>query len=375
MKRKNILYIISTLDKTGPVNVLYGIVKHLDREQFNPIIVTLSKETKNSAIDDFKKLGIRIHSLNLNRLQGYLFGGFALKKIIQKIDPDIIHSQCFRSNLFSAFFLNSFNRCSTVHSNFPEDFIMAYGFLLGKLMEIINLISLKKIKNNICVSEKLSDVLNGKFTKLDFLFVNNGIDTEKFFPIKDKIELRRKLKLPLDKKLFIWAGVFIDIKDPVTFAKAIKKANISNASYVFSGEGLLKKNCEKYLANFDNVLFTGNIDNIDEYYRASDYFVATSLSEGLPMAAIEAMASGLPILTSDINAYSIFFEKSNNIGFKFSPQNSEDLKEKLKQIFQFDYDKMSQEARKIVLYNFSSSSMSENYQKIYIENIENKGII
>jgi len=105
MDKIKIVYIISTLVKSGPVNVLYNLIKYIDKNRYNVTIITLSPENeKHSRLKEFESLGIKVQSLNLSRLQGYLFGGFKLRQIINKVKPDIIHSHCFRSNLFSPVF-------------------------------------------------------------------------------------------------------------------------------------------------------------------------------------------------------------------------------------------------------------------------------
>ena len=67
-----ILYIISTLEKTGPVNVLFDIIQNIDRNKFEPVILTLSKEKKNSIKSKFENLNIKIYSMNLSGASGYL---------------------------------------------------------------------------------------------------------------------------------------------------------------------------------------------------------------------------------------------------------------------------------------------------------------
>ena len=67
---KKVLYIISTLQKSGPVNVLYNIVKNLDRTKYVPVILTLSKEPEDSLQNDFEKLNIKFHCLEVSGLKG-----------------------------------------------------------------------------------------------------------------------------------------------------------------------------------------------------------------------------------------------------------------------------------------------------------------
>ena len=70
---KQVLYMVSTLKKSGPTNQLSYIIKYIDRSRFNPIVLTLSNEGHDSAISHFvDKLGVRVDTLGLSRLNGII---------------------------------------------------------------------------------------------------------------------------------------------------------------------------------------------------------------------------------------------------------------------------------------------------------------
>ena len=98
-----VVYIISTLERCGPVNVLFDTLKHLNREKFHPSIVTLSPEKEVSRIGEFRDLDIKVESLNLTRYKVFLKGVSILKNLVRTINPDIVQANCFRSMLLSKF--------------------------------------------------------------------------------------------------------------------------------------------------------------------------------------------------------------------------------------------------------------------------------
>ena len=69
---KKILYIVSTLQTSGPTKQLYGLVRHLDKGKFNPLVLTLSPEPVRSSQKLFESISVPIHSLNLTRFQGII---------------------------------------------------------------------------------------------------------------------------------------------------------------------------------------------------------------------------------------------------------------------------------------------------------------
>lgn len=307
-----IVYIISTLRRTGPTNVLTGIVKNLDKTQFEPIIITLSPEPdlKNSWWPELDKLGIKIQSLNLSRLQSLFIGRKKVKQLVDKIKPDLIHCHCFRSAVIAAKALREYSKIVTIHCDYAVDFQMSYGKMQGYLMSYFYNRALQKFDIRVACSKMLADLLNKKYPGMNFDFVNNGVDTEKFCPAEDKIALRKKLNLPLDKKIIIWAGVFMPRKDPLTMVKAIKKIPQDKYYFIFCGGGSLLDICKQKLNNRQDVLFTGYIANIEEYYQVSDIYVSTSLSEGLPLAVLEAEFCGLVPLLSNIPQHTYILSKN-----------------------------------------------------------------
>ena len=364
---KKIIYCISTLKKTGPSIVLYNIVKNLDFTKYRPIIITLSPEINNSLIENFKNLKVEIIQLNLSRIKGFLFGGFKLKKIIKKINPSIIHCNGFRDILLVGLFVNKkYKKIVTIHCDFAIDYVLKYGFFVGKVMVLLQKKILKKFNNRIAVSGLLSKLLNNRYQEIKFNYVDNGIDNNEFKPIENKIELRKKLNLPTNKKIFIWSGSFIDVKSPLTLVNIIKQIKNDTLFFVFCGaRGKLLEICKKELTDYRNVLFTGYVNNIKEYFQASDFYIATSLSEGLPNGVLESLSCGLPCILSNIPQHEYILENTEKIGLLFFTQNIDDLKEKIDNILSINYSLYSNNTVDLIRNKFSAKLMSQKYQKYY----------
>ncbi len=364
---KKIVYLISTLHRTGPTNVLAGIVNNLDKNQFYPIIITLSPEPdiKNSWWPELERKGIKLYSLNLPRIKGLFFASTKLKKLINILEPDIIHCHCFRSTVLAGKVLKKYNRIATIHCDYEIDFKMVYGAVLGKIMSFLYTRALKQMKIKVACSKMLADLLNKKYPYMFFNFVNNGVDTNKFCAVEDKKLLRKKLNLPLDKKIVIWAGSFIDRKDPLTMVKAIKEIPHNKYYFVFCGaRGPLLNVCKEELKNRKDVLFTGYITNIAEYFQASDIYVSTSLSEGFHLTVYEAMACGMPVILTDIEVYKNL--KNNSAVLFYNSKNNRDLTSKLTELLDNNYNKnLSIIAQETVVKNYSAHNMAREYMKIY----------
>ncbi len=98
----------------------------------------------------------------------------------------------------------------------------------------------------------------------------------------------------------------------------------NNSLLLLIGEGKTRKSIEKLVCNYNlekNVLFLGVRENVSEYLAASDYFIFPSKSEGLPLALIEAQASGIPCFVSDaLTRESNLWGLVNYLSIKSAPQ-------------------------------------------------------
>ena len=365
---KKIVYLTSTLKKTGPIDVLYDIIKNLDKTKYEPILVTFKKQVNDSKIDDFIKLGIKIEYLNLNALTTYLFGGFVVRNLIRRIKPDIIQVQNFLMFILAGFYLFRYKRCAVVQCDYPCEYEFTYGKILSKIMVLLQTIALKSIKNIYCASKMTAGILQNKFPFLSFDYIDDSVDTDRFSPEQNKQNLREKLNLPKDKKIFIWVGVLNSRKDPLLLASAIKNLKSKDNFFIFCGGGELNNDLNEATAEMSNILLTGQIsmEQLAEYMKSSDYYISTSHSEGLPLSVLEGLSCGLPIVVSDIEQHTYIF-KDEKIGLTFSDGNQENLQENLVKILNCNYEEYSRNARNLVVKYFSSKTMTENYQKKYEE--------
>jgi len=368
---KKILFITSTFEKGGLTNVVYDLVKNIDKALFDVFVLTLSPESEKSLIDDFNKLqSIKIISLGLSRISGMFKGRSKTQKLIDQIKPDIIHSHGIRADGILSKLKTNALKVATVHSFLDDDYSMAYGRLKGKLMAAIDISSLKKMSVCVGVSQSVATYLTKKFGVKNTVGVPNGIDTKIFFPISEpeKAVLREKLSMPKTSKIVLSTGSLSDRKNPIFLIKQWRIAAESLSEYhlYIIGAGKLYDECVNSANGSENVHIIGHKDNVVEYLQAGDFYVSASKSEGISLSILEAAACGLPLLLTDIPPFKEVLSYNENIGRCYREGDGNDFIKTFMELVNTDKETSKNVAVEVIRKNFSVEKMIEKYQKIYM---------
>lgn len=142
------------------------------------------------------------------------------------------------------------------------------------------------------------------FCGAEFEVLNNAIDAKKYVFNKNKREkLRESLEISADELVVGHVGRFSLPKNHCFLIDVFKNIlDKKDSKLILVGDGQLRSQIEekvKILGIQDKVIFTGVRADVADLLQAMDVFVFPSNFEGLPVAMIEAQASGLPCLISD----------------------------------------------------------------------------
>ena len=171
----------------------------------------------------------------------------------------------------------------------------------------------KKVAGVICVSSSCRDysVRFGMTTEDKCVVIPNAID-HKLFHLKDKKSLRKHYGFPEDKFIVAFTGSFIRRKGPDRLSNALELLDDNDVYSFFIGAG---QGPENLVPTCSRVLFYGKVphDKIVDYLNMADVFVLPTLNEGCCNAIIEAMACGLPVISSDMPFNHDLLNKDNSI--------------------------------------------------------------
>lgn len=197
--------------------------------------------------------------------------------------------------------------------------------------------------------------------------INNAVDSDKFaFSESTRINTRNLLGIS-DKFVIGHVGRFFPQKNHKYILQIFERLLLArkNAVLLLIGEGVLKDeiiNQAKEKGIQDNIYFLGNRDDVNILMQAMDVFLMPSLFEGLPVVGVEAQASGLPCVFSDVITKEVDIIGSS----KFISLESS-LDTWVNEILKFELYERKNSKETIVAKGYDIKQIAMDLQKFYLE--------
>lgn len=244
---------------------------------------------------------------------------------------------------------------------------------------------LKKLQ--ILCAWKCSDYINAvsqasaeffsQLTGIDKKHVNiitNGVDTDFFRPVnlETRASLKNQLGLPKNKKIIGCVAALRPVKNHKglldAFALLLKES--SEYCLVLVGEGPLETGLKHYCRELniqESVIFAGHQHDTVKYLNAFDLFVLNSTTEGLSYALLEAMATGLPVVATNVGGNIQLIEDGKD-GFLIQEGNTQELYNTLSQLCHARelIEVIGRNARKKIVAHYSLESSLQKYLEMYV---------
>lgn len=293
-----ILYIISSLENVGPVNVLYALCAEMAvMHQVN--VLTLSPEKQNSRWHDFSALPIELQSLKLSRSQFVCHGWTQFELFLHDKNFDVIHSHGIRADKLVAKLSSADMRTvrfSTAHNYPMADYRATYGQVLGWVMTQLQFHYWQRIGNVIACSRYIGQQIEQQLPTIQVSSIHNGT-------LSASRAVQRNAKENESINLLV-LGSISKRKNTQYLLDCVQHLapRLKRIKLVLVGDGpLFERLKHQYASN--RIVFKGYAKRPELFLQKSDWLISASTSEGCPMAVLEALSLNCNLLLSDIGPH------------------------------------------------------------------------
>lgn len=316
--KKKILIISRTLPHLGGREIMVEKIIEYFSKNGSVCVVSPDKITQNNQNSN------RINAINTNKTYK------EIEKWVKNEKPNIINCHTFYLSDLAIHISKKFSipLVFTLHGVFLDFYGKKYGNLLKRIYNNSNLvITVSKDYKN-----KLSKFLKTRDKKI--ICIQNGIDIKKKKISLTKMEVRKKYNLPLDKKIFVTPARMTYLKGLEYLMKAVNLIKDEKLVFLVTSpigrfsdeERLYKQKLIEILGDNKKRVIFREYDNKDLnlVYDSVDFFILTSLVEGISIALLEAMSKKIPVISTNTGG-SVEVIKNGYNGWLIKPKNAQEI--------------------------------------------------
>jgi glycosyltransferase involved in cell wall biosynthesis len=305
-----VLHVITRLEPGGAQrNTLYT-VEHLDRDQFSPALAwgpgdELDGEAE--AITDLRRAPVP----RLVRRLSPASDGSALRRlvaVIRDLRPVIVHTHSSKAGVLGRVAARIGRVPVVVHSIHGFGFTPLQPTATRALYITAERVVSRLTSHFIAVSEAnlREGVELGLFTEDRATVIRSGIALDRYRRGGGGRRVRQRLGLPEGAPVVVQVGNFKPQKAPLDFVRMASEVvrEVQDARFVMVGDGILRPAAERLAAELgiaDRIRFTGWWDDVVGLLDAARVSVLSSRHEGLPRAAVESLAAGVPVVATAVD--------------------------------------------------------------------------
>lgn len=365
MHRGKLILLITGLDYGGAEKQVVDLAIQLKVRGWDPRVISMLPP--RAYLQELHDADIPTRHLNMQSGIPDPRAVFRLVQIIREFDPQLIHSHLVHANLLARLvrpFVQVPVLVCTIHSTREIGRWREWAYRLTDsfcdLTTQVSQIGLERyVQRKIVPRHKIC-------------FVPNGVDTVRFQPNLEKREqLRQELEIG-DSFAWLAVGRFEKAKDYPNMLQAFVKvlSHHGDAYLLIAGQGSLKEKVQclaKEHGIEQNVLFLGVRRDIPALMNAVDGYLMSSAWEGMPMVLLEAGASGLPVVATDVGGNRELIVDGRN-GFLAPPEDPDALAQAMLRLMGFGLERrrnMGANGRRHIESNYSIDYIVDLWETLY----------
>ena len=294
-----ILYVITGLGQGGAERVVCDLADKMYEKGHQVKIAYLTGEVLTRP----NTTNIELIKVNLNNMILLIPAYIKFKKIIEKYQPDVVHSHMVHANILARLIRTTTPMakliCTAHNSN--------EGGCIRKLAYRITH-NLADLTTNVSRTAVSSFEIDRAVPKGGMKCVYNGVDFNSFmYNSSAREEIIKELTLKIDRKIILAVGRFNEQKNYPNLLKAVsylKKHTTEDFLLLIAGDGELREEIEALIVELDisdEVILLGRRNDIPTLMSACDVFVLSSDYEGLPTVLIEALACQAQVVSTEVS--------------------------------------------------------------------------
>ncbi len=287
----------------------------------------------------------------------------ALKLKARSDNLQIIHSHDYKSAFYSSLAALGSNvkRVATLHGWVETSTSL-------KIYQLLERVLLRSFDALVVVAQnQMQRLLQLGIPQQRIHYIANAIDV----PAAEIVQVKSKAGIEglyADALVFGFVGRLAAEKNVAMLISAFAKASAKydRLQLVITGDGPDKDMLQQHARSLsidDRVIFTGARGDMDRVYSAIDYVLLPSLTEGMPMVVLEAMANEIPVIASAVGEIPALL-KHTNVGIVLEPGNEQALTDALYCAAQTGSIR-DRAGREHILANHTSSAMAVAYADLY----------
>jgi glycosyltransferase involved in cell wall biosynthesis len=384
-----VLQIIGNLNTGGAQEVVRTLAEYLALRDCVPIVCTFRDGPLRREIE---QLGVEVIVLPGRRYSIVALPFFiadmarilrVLAELIERYNVDVIQTHLLSALDFLVLLLRYTTRVRvilwTFHNvNFAleKSDLPRYKWLLKPKRYVHNLLyrlTSPLISGFIAVSDEVKESMVQVIGPIadKITVICNGVDTKRYGHRVDRAEIRTRLGLKADTRLLAIVATLKEQKGHRYMVEAMSDLvpQHPDAHALFIGDGTLREELQVQVERLGldhHIHFLGNRSDVPELLAASDVFVLPSLWEGLAMALLEAMATGLPIVATKVSG-TIQVLVPNQTGILVQPGDAGQLAQAIGHLLKdpLQTQRMGMAAKRCAEDEFSAQKQADEHLALY----------
>ena len=371
------MQVINNYLLAGAEKLVFDLVAEMNKAKFEILVCSIGNredEIEEMICKDLEEKGVKTSLLGKPPRKRRLRAIWKLHQYLQENHVTIVHTHCPSPDFYgklAAHLSGTPLVFSTIHS------VNEYRPFNERMLKHLTTkyVAISEIVKQYAVSEL-------KIPSAQIEVIHNAIDTQRFaLTAIDKKAKLQELGIPNKRKIVTTVGNILVSKGQVYLIEAAKEVvkDFPDTHFLIVGDTLREPELATCLKEKvgakkmqDKISFTGERTDIPEILSITDVFVLPSLWEGLPVALLEAMAAGIPVIATSVGGNQEVVA-DNVSGLLIPPKDPQILAQRIKELLgnPEKAERMGAKGQRIIQDFFSIDRMARKYEQLYLEHVVN----